>query len=237
MRIDGDGMLCAFALRTAACTSATASFFREWAEEEAADRLIHRNTFGTQPRGGWTANAFNMIQKNVANTHVVRWGGKLLAWEAAQPYALDPATLETRGIDTLGGTLRQGMPFTTGSEALDNALPGLSGDPLSAHGRIDASRPGGGGAARGERYVTYGYRAQPSADAVIAGRGAFDSELMVYEFDCAWKARCGGRCGLRGSRLSTTLPCRNYYLWFQNPCDFDPAPFVLGEKDPAELII
>ena len=237
---DGDGMLCAFAFDDGRLHFRN-RFVRtkEWAEEETANRLLHRNTFGTQPRGGWTANAFNMIQKNVANTHVVRWGGKLLAlWEAAQPYALDPATLETRGIDTLGGTLRQGMPFTTGSEALDNALPGLSGDPLSAHGRIDTPDPASArDAARGERYVTYGYRAQPSADAVIAGRGAFDSELMIYEFDSAWKAAVRRPLRLTGfAFVHDFAVTENYYLWFQNPCDFDPAPFVLGEKNPAELI-
>lgn len=31
-----------------------------------------------------------------------------------QPYALNAATLATRGVDTLGGVLRRGLPFDAG---------------------------------------------------------------------------------------------------------------------------
>jgi len=74
-----------------------------------------------------------VLQKNVANTNVIYFGGKLLAlWEAAQPYALDPRTLATIGLETLDGQLQPGMPFTTGLAQLD-ALTGILGDPLTAH--------------------------------------------------------------------------------------------------------
>jgi all-trans-8'-apo-beta-carotenal 15,15'-oxygenase len=58
------------------------------------------------------ANAFDLRKKNVANTNIVSWGGKLMAlWEASHPHRLDPDTLETMGIETLDGVLHKGTPF------------------------------------------------------------------------------------------------------------------------------
>ena len=49
------------------------------------------------------------MQKNVANTNIIFFGGKLLClWEAAQPYRLEPATLRTLGLETIDGTLQPG---------------------------------------------------------------------------------------------------------------------------------
>ena len=79
-----------------------------------------RNTFGTQRRGGPWANFGDLTQKSVANTNVIMWGGRCLAlWEASPPYALEPTTLETLGVDLLGGLLRPGLPFSTGKPAVD----------------------------------------------------------------------------------------------------------------------
>jgi all-trans-8'-apo-beta-carotenal 15,15'-oxygenase len=51
-------------------------------KEEKADRILYRNTFGTQPVGGPATNAFRLHLKNPANTNVVEWGDRLLAlWE------------------------------------------------------------------------------------------------------------------------------------------------------------
>ncbi|CAB9498076.1 Apocarotenoid-15,15'-oxygenase [Seminavis robusta] len=98
-------------------------------KEIEAGKFMARGVFGTAPRGltslfpppkrGVNAepstppllsrvagNAFDTTLKNSANTHVVSFGGKLLAlFEAGLPYALDPTTLETIGEDTMGGTL------------------------------------------------------------------------------------------------------------------------------------
>ncbi len=55
---------------------------REFVKEQKADRVLFRNTFGTQPLGGAATNAFNLRLKNPANTNVVEWGNRLLAlWE------------------------------------------------------------------------------------------------------------------------------------------------------------
>ncbi len=115
---DGDGMICAFTFKDGRV------HFRNryvrtagYLAEQKAGKFLYRGVFGTPKPGGWLANAFDLRLKNIANTHVVYWGGKLLAlWEAALPYRLDPATLETLGLDTLDGIL---------------------GSSLAAHPRID----------------------------------------------------------------------------------------------------
>lgn len=61
--------------------------------------------------------------KNAANTSIVLWGGRLLAlFEAAQPTAMDPTTLQTLGPDLLGGTVKPGASFHFGKVA--NRLSG-----------------------------------------------------------------------------------------------------------------
>lgn len=175
------------------------------------------------------------MQKNVANTNIIYFGGKLLClWEAAQPYRLEPTTLRTLRLETLNGTLQPGMPFTTGVPALDKLAAGVVGDPLTAHPKVDRARAGGEG---GDRLVTYGYRAKASAAALAAGRGAFDSELMLYEFDEAWRVVARRPIELEGfAFVHDFVVTEHYVLWFQNPCDFDPTLYVLGEKNPAQLI-
>ena len=233
---DGDGMVHAFAIRDGRVHVRNA-FVRtaEYEEEEAAGRVLWRNTFGTQPVGGWRSNLGNVMQKNVANTNIIFFGGKLLClWEAAQPYRLEPATLRTLGLETIDGTLQPGMPFTTGVPALDKAAAGVVGDPLTAHPKVDRGREGEEG---GDRLVAYGYRAKASAAALAAGRGAFDSELMLYEFDEAWRVVARRPIELEGfAFVHDFVVTEHYVLWFQNPCDFDPTLYVLGEKNPAQLI-
>ncbi len=110
---DGDGMICGFYFKDGKC------YFRnrfvrteEFVKEQKAGKIIYRGVFGTQKPGGWLNNIFDLKLKNIANTNVIYWGGKLLAlWEAAEPYGLDPSTLETIGIDYLDGILEPGDSF------------------------------------------------------------------------------------------------------------------------------
>lgn len=121
---DGDGMISAFTFKDGRC------FFRnrfvktkEYLEEQKAGKMLYRGVFGSQKPGGWLANLFDLRLKNIANTNVIYWGGKLLAlWEAAKPYSLKPDTLETIELDSLNGILAEG-------------------DIFSAHPRIDAHSP------------------------------------------------------------------------------------------------
>ena len=60
--------------------------------------------------GGPIANAFDLHQKNLANTNIMAWGGKVYAlYEAGRPVELDPETLETLGESSLDGRLKPGM--------------------------------------------------------------------------------------------------------------------------------
>lgn len=126
---DGDGMISAIAF-----TNGRAHFRNRYIRtegylaEQAAGRILYRGTFGTQKPGGWLVNIFDLRLKNIANTNVIYWGGKLLAlWEAAEPYRLDPSTLETLGLEYLDGVLQPGMA-------------------LAAHPRIDPACDQDGGA-------------------------------------------------------------------------------------------
>lgn len=142
---DADGMICAIAF------SEGKAHFRNryvrtkgFLEEQKAGKICYRGVFGTQKPGGWLANAFDFRLKNVANTNVVHWGNRLIAlWEASHPHRLNPHTLETEGIETLGGVLGEGSPF-------------------AAHPMID---PGGDG--REQRLVTFGLQAGLSSTITI----------------------------------------------------------------------
>ena len=110
---DGDGMISSIAFDQGR------AFYRNrfvrtagYVAEQKSGKPEYRGVFGTQKPGGWLANAFDIRLKNIANTHVVYWGGKLLAlWEAAEPHRLDPHTLETVGLEYLDGLLKPGDAF------------------------------------------------------------------------------------------------------------------------------
>jgi all-trans-8'-apo-beta-carotenal 15,15'-oxygenase len=74
-------------------------------DETAAGRIVHRG-FGKMRPGGVIANALRQ-PANVSNTSVVLQDERLLSlWEGGAPYALDPATLETLGLEDFGGKVR-----------------------------------------------------------------------------------------------------------------------------------
>ena len=110
---DGDGMISSMAIAQGK------AFYRNrfvrtqgYLAEQKSGKPEYRGVFGTQKPGGWLANAFDINLKNIANTHIVYWGNRLLAlWEAAEPHRLDPNTLETIGLDHLDGILQEGEAF------------------------------------------------------------------------------------------------------------------------------
>ncbi|HEY9749218.1 MAG TPA: carotenoid oxygenase family protein [Allocoleopsis sp.] len=110
---DGDGMICAIAFKDGQAHFRNRFVRTEgFQKEQKAGKILHRGVFGTQKPGGLLANAFDFNLKNIANTQVIYWGGKLLAlWEAAEPHRLDPQTLDTLGKDYLDGVLSPGSAF------------------------------------------------------------------------------------------------------------------------------
>jgi all-trans-8'-apo-beta-carotenal 15,15'-oxygenase len=122
---DGDGMVCAITFQDGKAHFRNRFVRTEgFVAESAAGKILYRGVFGTQRPGGWLANAFDLKSKNIANTSVLYWGEHLFTlWEGGLPHELDPATLETKGLSTVGDLL------------------GVS-DTWSAHPRVDPGRDG-----------------------------------------------------------------------------------------------
>lgn len=82
----------------------------EYKAEEKAGKLIFESYGTMPPRAVW--EQFGKSPKNPANTSVIVLPDKVLAlWEGGQPYALDLQTLDTIGLDTLGG-LKNDLPYS-----------------------------------------------------------------------------------------------------------------------------
>lgn len=112
---DGDGAICAVSFLGDGRVHFRNRFVKTagYVAERAAGKPVYRGVFGTAKPGGWLANAFDLRLKNIANTNVIYWGGKLLAlWEAAEPHRLDPQTLDTLGLEFLDGLLSPGDSFS-----------------------------------------------------------------------------------------------------------------------------
>ncbi|TVQ48901.1 MAG: Apocarotenoid-15,15'-oxygenase [Gloeocapsa sp. DLM2.Bin57] len=110
---DGDGMISAISFNNGKAHFRSAFVKTEgYLAEQKAGKILYRGVFGTQKPGGWLSNIFNLKLKNIANTNIIYWGGKLLAlWEAAEPHRLDPQNLATLGLDDLDGILQPGDAF------------------------------------------------------------------------------------------------------------------------------
>lgn len=207
---DGDGMV------TAVCfgpdgASLTNRFVRTegWLAEEKAGKPLYRGVFGTQKPGGPLANAFDVRLKNIANTHVVQLGDQLLAlWEASSPHALDPRSLETKGITLLDGVLKPGEAF-------------------SAHPRFDPGHHGS------ERMVTFGVKSGPRSTirlmefATTEGPEGEPAGRLLSERSDSFN----GFAFLHDFAITP-----NWGVFLQNAIAFNPLPFALGLKGAAQCL-
>lgn len=100
---DGDGMISAIRFDGAGIHYRNRYVRTEgYQDETRLGRIAHRG-FGKMRPGGMVANAFRQ-PGNVSNTSVLLEGKKLLSlWEGGPPYALDPETLDTLGVEDFGG--------------------------------------------------------------------------------------------------------------------------------------
>jgi all-trans-8'-apo-beta-carotenal 15,15'-oxygenase len=100
MLLDGDGMIQAYQFRNGQVRFRT-RFVRtkKYVEEEAAEQFLYR-TWSTLAPGGVWAN-LGLRLANQAEVTVIRRDA-LYAFGGPHPYALDPETLETIGVSTLG---------------------------------------------------------------------------------------------------------------------------------------
>ncbi|PZR13500.1 MAG: hypothetical protein DI536_12125 [Archangium gephyra] len=105
---DGHGYLRAFSFEEDGTVRLRARFIQTpaYTTELAAGRLLHRG-LGTNPSANfWKNLGGGLGQRNVANTTVQRWNGKLLAgWEGGSPYSVDADSLATLGEETFNGAI------------------------------------------------------------------------------------------------------------------------------------
>ena len=208
---DGDGMITA--LRFAGGQVELRNRFvrtEGWLAEEQADRVLYRGVFGTQKPGGPVANAFDLRLKNIANTHVVRLGDQLLAlWEAAEPHALDPDTLETRGLSRLDGVLKPGEAF-------------------SAHPRFDPGHHGR------PAMVTFGVKTGPRSTIRLMEFAVADDPANGVKAGQLLSERRDSFNGFAFLHDFAITP--NWALFLQNAVAFNPTGFVLGQKGAAQCL-
>ncbi|CAA0820389.1 carotenoid cleavage dioxygenase 7 [Striga hermonthica] len=130
--LDGHGYLRAFTFLCGAHGQVVVEFAARYVETEsrAAERdpatgewrFTHRGPFSVL-RGGGGGNLMagnTKVMKNVANTSVVRWGGRLLClWEGGDPYEVEEGTLTTVGnFPEAGGGRSAAAQCDGGGEAL-----------------------------------------------------------------------------------------------------------------------
>ena len=108
---DGDGAILAVNFTDAGATGVYRYVQTPgYQEETKAGKLLYGNYGMTAPGPIW--NQWRRPIKNVANTSVLALPDKLLAlWEGDNPYALDLESLETHGLDDLGG-LDRGLAYS-----------------------------------------------------------------------------------------------------------------------------
>lgn len=111
---DGDGMVCAVTFDGTGHAHFRNRYVRTpgFVEELEAKKMLYRGQF-SQKSGGFLANAFDMRVKNLANTNVMHWAGRLFAlWEGGLPMELDPLSLSTKGFSDFDGSLTKKDTFT-----------------------------------------------------------------------------------------------------------------------------
>ncbi len=203
---DGDGMIVSITFNNGD-VSLSNRFVRtkEWEEEEKEGKFLYRGVFGTKKTGSKLSNAFDIRLKNIANTNVIKLGDELLAlWEAAGPHALDPITLETKGLSNLNGALKDKEAF-------------------SAHPRFDP------GHHQESRMVTFSVSTGPKSTIRLmefATQGANVGDLL-----CDRKDSFNGFAFLHDFAITP-----NWAIFLQNAIEFNPLPFLLGQKGAAQCL-
>ncbi|KAG7337541.1 lignostilbene-alpha,beta-dioxygenase [Nitzschia inconspicua] len=212
-------------------------------EEREVDRFLYRSTFGTGPaaffdkvpKNGLNGEPVqrsllsrvvgmggNVNIKNSANTHVISFGGKLLAlFEAGLPHVLDPLTLETIGEDDMGGTLKQGLPVKIGCGTfLQNFMPSsLGGDAHTAHPNV-CPKTG--------NLVGWHWAHQISPESGLVVTLTEWSQKGFEQVKSKTFVLPG--CELAPHDMALTM---NYVMLKVNALKMNHAPFLLGIKGPA----
>ncbi|KAL7541656.1 hypothetical protein ACHAWF_006992 [Thalassiosira exigua] len=206
--LDGDGFVAAFSFESDGSVRYTSRFVETeyFLEERDEDRVKYRNVFGTQREGGPLANAFDLTLKNVANTNVLEWGGRLFVfWEAGRPYELDPDTLETLCPVDEDGPL-------AGLGGLDCKVRGLT---IDEGGTID-----------GMIKVRKSFTAHPhiwDGETLVGFKSETNAQtkcltLEFVEYDPKWNEKASTRYTIEDTPPPHDFSVsENYYSFFENP--------------------
>lgn len=223
--LDGDGFLAAFDFYKGKVKYhgrfVETEFFKK---EEEVDNILYRNVFGTQREGGFLANAFDMSLKNLANTNVIEWGGRLFVfWEGGRPYELNPTTLETFPQADNGPFVNLGGP--------DCKVRGVS---IDNQGLLDKTMK------FGRFFCAHPHIEGDKLHAFKAAQNARTKEIEMefVEYDENW-VECTNQvynipdCAAPPHDFSLN---DNYYAFFQNSLELDQLPFILGIKAPTQAM-
>ena len=164
------------------------------------NKFIYRGVFGTQKSGGILNNALDLKFKNIANTHVVKLGNEVLALWEAA----GPHALDPNNLDTIGLTTLGGVL--------------KSNEAFSAHPKTDLNSN-----ASSELLVTFGVQTGPKSTIRLMefnNAGENPGELIVDRKDTF-----NGFAFLHDFAITT-----NWAIFLQNAIDFNPLPFVMGQR-------
>ena len=224
--LDGDGFVVAFRIENGR-VQYTGRFVETeyFLEEEAADEVRYRNVFGTQRKGGPLKNAFDLTLKNVANTNVLAWGGRLFAlWEAGRPYELDPVTLETLAPTNDGPFMDIGeIECNLRGVTLDEGGPL---DKLVKVGRFFTAHPH---VVDEDTLVVFTSAQNPQ-------KKAMDMEFLEYDQNWQVKHRTTYKFADATAAPHDFSVGEDYYGFIQNKIEVDTLPYVLGLKSPTQMM-
>lgn len=225
--LDGDGFVASFKFGEDGTVDYRGKFVETeyFVKEQEADKVLFRNTFGTQRDGGILANVLDVKLKNVANTNAVSFGDRLFAlWEAGKPYELDPATLET--------------------------VPDSSGAPFEGLGKSDSMRGvtiDNGGIIDQVANVGRAFTAHPHQtddDTLAAFSWAQEPvsktmTLQFSEYDKEWNVKNTVPYEMKDCPLAPHdfAFSKDYYGFFENSMSFDISQFLMGAKGPAQILM
>jgi all-trans-8'-apo-beta-carotenal 15,15'-oxygenase len=230
--LDGDGFVAAFNFTGNGTVRYSGSFIETeyFLQEKEKDAILYRNVFGTQP-DEWWKNVGNVNLKNVANTNIVEWGGRLLAlWEGGRPYELSPA-LETlpppRADEEWGPFQNLGKP--------DCGFRGVTldeGGPIDTmlnFGRSFTAHPHIFGDGKAQSLVGIKTALNPLTESV-------QLEIIAYDQQWSEKSKVPYTLVSAPSAPHDFSISENYYCLIQSRLQLDNVPFLLGLKSPTQVL-
>lgn len=207
---DADGMISAVTF-----DGSSKAWFRNryiategYLREKEAGKILFRGVFGTaRNKGKWWSNIFRLKNKNPANTHCL---------------CFKPTTQSPRLFALWEG----GRPY----EMDPATLATLGDEETDLDGTID------------ERYAAH-YKIDPTTKSVcnfainVDGTTSHTIQVMEHDLDTMeliYKKKYPGFPGIGVSHDCAIT--KDFFLFLQAPVKFDPLPFLLGRKGPAQCI-